>query len=540
MSHSRISALLLAMSGLPAAMHAQLTAGTQPVASQIVCPITEVQWGIGQSLPDPWWSEPKTTTTGFSLGLLVGPSTGPYTTSAMGKEMLACRWADYGKTSYGPWPTGIQLGQAQPNTHIYMMRPATDTPPETWTCPATVQVRVLTSLPAPWLGTTYQWSLSGKQQALAGGGPANMCQYSGMIPNEILYPIQTTAQAGMTGLVSNPPPAIDQLAQALLLTKAQLTAIPAKRSTSCPTTVRFEGRIGANTAGAVKYRTELNGQMSPQQTLTFTSAGEKVVKFQTQVGPDQQQSAGLSLATPHPSNVVKGEARIVMESPQNIKESNLAKYEITCTPLAPAGNLAQAAAAQGGTAPTLAAPASPPTGAPAIASVPERTGARPARAAAAAPPGTVIAPSQSRVVILRTQRVPVRVADGRTGWVQFDLAGPVEGRPTGSMTLALGRAAGSLATTMFQVSGGTGKWQQTDYHFQLEGAARDAGSASSRRFTSRLTIAGGKRTGTPSPGGVQHEDTWTVQHLADGDVLVIDDLMCQWSGTVIHCNSRPR
>jgi hypothetical protein len=393
----RIAPLLLTAIMIPQVTLAQgeLAAKTQTSASQILCPVPELQWGIGQSLPDPWWSESKNTTQGYSLGL--GSSTGPYTTQAQGKEMLACRWADYGKNSYGPWPLAVQIGAPQPaNTHIYMMRPLTNTPKETWNCPATVQVRVLTQLPAPWLGTQYQWALTGKEESIAGGAPVNMCQYSGKIPNEILYPIQTTTQAGMAGLVSNPPPAIDQLAQAFLVTKAQLTAIPARRSTSCPTTVRFEGRIGANAAGNVSYRTELNGQPSQVQTLTFTAPGEKVVKFETLVPPAQQQGGGLTLIAEAPSNVHNGQARILIQSPSGVSVSNVASYQITCTPLAPAGNLAQTPLPPEPKAPALAAPTPSSGPAPtAIAAAPQQGRTRPARisqpGAVAPAPATVAA-----------------------------------------------------------------------------------------------------------------------------------------------------
>ena len=178
-------------------------------------------------------------------------------------------------------------------------------------------------------------------------------------PNRILYPLQSVAQPGMGGIVSNPPPSIDQLKQVFLLSKAQLTAIGAKRTASCPTTVRFEGRIAANGPGTVKYRTEINGQTGPLRTLGFNAMGEKVVKFETQVDMSQQQGGSIGLTTQaQPANVVNGQARIVIESPsEGVSESNFAKYEITCTALGPAGNLSQSGAASGPAPRRVGAPA---------------------------------------------------------------------------------------------------------------------------------------------------------------------------------------
>jgi hypothetical protein len=146
---------------------------------------------------------------------------------------------------------------------------------------------------------------------------------------------------------------------------------------------------------------------------------------------------------------------------------------------------------------------------------------------------TLSASAISRVVV-RTDRFPVNIADGRAGWVEFDLAAPVGGRPTGSMTLALGPTPGSVVTTEYQISGGTLRRNETDYEFLVELAAQAPTGASARGVSSRLTLARASRT-APSPDGVQHEDTWTVQRFADGDVLVMDGLKCQWGGAGWSC-----
>lgn len=511
MMPSRIFSLLLAAPVIAGAAGAQnqVAAKTQPAASQVVCPLTELQWGIGQSLPDPWWSEPKKTTDPFNWAALIGSSFGPYTVSATGKEMLACRWADHGKTSYGAWPLPIQIGAPPPpNTHIYMMRPATNTPPETWTCPATVQVRVLSPLPPPWLGTTYQWNRTGKELSVAAGVPVNMCQYSGMIPNQILYPIQTTAQAGMTGLVSNPPPAIDQLAQAFLVTKAQLTAIPAKRSTSCPTTVRFQGRIGANAAGTVSYRTEINGETSAVKTVSFTAPGEKAVNFETQVAPALQQAGNLTLTTQaQSSNVVNGLARIVIQSPGGVPASNVASYQITCTPLAPAGNLTQAA-------PVAPEPAPAQVAAPTSTANPPRPGQQ--RFADVPPANPSYAASRGAI---RTRQVPMRLADGRSGSVEFNIT-VAGGRPTGRVVQTLGRPP---AQTVYQVSGGSVRRSAQGWEVLLQFSTTDR-NVGARPIAGRLLLT-----------GIEHEDTWRVQEMSDGDVWVIGGLTCQKSGNELVC-----
>ncbi|MGH2782365.1 MAG: hypothetical protein ACRDLA_13360, partial [Thermoleophilaceae bacterium] len=56
-------------------------------------------------------------------------------------------------------------------------------------------------------------------------------------------------------------PSIDDFKQAFVVTEAELTAIPSQRTTTCPTTVRFEGRIHVNGSGQIRYRVEENGQV---------------------------------------------------------------------------------------------------------------------------------------------------------------------------------------------------------------------------------------------------------------------------------------
>lgn len=336
-----VSPLLLAILFAPARARAQgqLAAEVEPMADQIVCPLNELEWGIAQSFPDPWYSTPQVEEEVWAPGLPTG-SPGPYTAIWMGKEMMSCRWKYFGEDSSSPYyegdPDAQNSGAYYDAWHprLYVQRPFADIPKENYPCPPTVQVKVLSSLPSPWLGTTYQWSLQEK-----GVGPGNYCLYGGPVPNEILRPVRTDYQ----DFSANPPPSIDDFKQAFAIMEAELTAIPTKKTTTCPTTVRFEGRIHVNGPGQIRYRVHENDQVGPVQIINANASGGYALAWQSQVGAPQQPAAigGLTTQT-QSANVATGQARILIESPADgVKESNIASYEITCSPLAPVGGLAQ-------------------------------------------------------------------------------------------------------------------------------------------------------------------------------------------------------
>ena len=519
MSSSRVIAILLPAFLIPVAAGAQgqITAKTRPQAAQISCPVSELEYGFAQTFPDPWYSTTVSEDSPADWGAGAN-SHGPYTVVVNGKQMLSCRWYGNASTNY-EW--------IRP---LYVVRPYVDMPEASWLCPAKLQAKVLTPLPSPWIGTTYQWSLVEKSVNQT-PPPKNVCKYVGQPPLEILYPLQATSQPGMTGLATAPPPKIDQLAQAFLVTKAQLTATPTTRTTSCPTTVRFDAHIAVNGPGTVSYRREINGQTDPLQSLNFPAAGEKVVSFQTQAAQSQQQAAGLTLTTQaQASNIVNGQARVIIQSPGGVSASNVAAYQITCTNVSSAGNLAQAGAAP--TTQPTAATLTAPQGArdPAAArTAPARTSTMPARAASA-----------SRRIEFRTQRIPVRVRDGRAGWAQFDISGETGRRATGRITLSLSARGAASGITTYQIQSGVLQQSESDYDFIIQGAARTAGETASRRFSSQLklvpTRSGGVVWNWNAPGGVTHTDSWREQTMAAGDVWVIDGLTCQWSGRDLVCS----
>lgn len=43
----------------PALAQAQLAAEVEPVADKVECPLEELEWGIAQSFPGPWYSPAK-------------------------------------------------------------------------------------------------------------------------------------------------------------------------------------------------------------------------------------------------------------------------------------------------------------------------------------------------------------------------------------------------------------------------------------------------------------------------------------------------
>ena len=326
----------------PALAQAQgrLAAEVEPMADKIECPLDELEWGIAQSFPDPWYSNTKVETEPWNPGYYT-ESPGPYTTTWMGKEMMTCRWRLYEKDSSSPYGQNTS-GQDLYYPQLYVQRPWADIPEENYPCPPTVQVKVLSSLPSPWLGTTYQWSLEEKGTGTENYGEintSNYCRYSGKIPNEILRAVKTDYQ----DFGANPPPSIDDFKQVFAVSKAELTAIPAKKTTTCPTTVRFEGRIHVNASGQVRYRVEENGQVGPLKTINATAAGGYALAWQSEVGAPQQPAAiGGLAAGPQSGNVATGRARLLIQSPSDgVSESNEASYEITCSPTAPVGGLAQ-------------------------------------------------------------------------------------------------------------------------------------------------------------------------------------------------------
>jgi hypothetical protein len=232
----------------------------------------------------------------------------------------------------GSYPGGPENGK------IYVLRPYVDIPEEDYPCPPTVGVEVLSELAPPWLGTTYPWSLTSKFPSPDYN--ANVCVYEGKRVSQVLRPLVTD----YPDFTSNPPPAIDDLKQVFAVTKAELTAIPTKKTTTCPTTVRFEGRIDVNGPGEIRYRIEENGQVGPLQTIDADAAGGYAMAWESDVsGPQKPAAIGGLVAEPKPANVAAGQARILIESPPDgVSESNVASYEITCSPLAPVGGLAQA------------------------------------------------------------------------------------------------------------------------------------------------------------------------------------------------------
>ncbi|MGH7572173.1 MAG: CARDB domain-containing protein [Gemmatimonadota bacterium] len=343
MSHDvKIVFLLLAAMAAPTDAQAQgeLTATPRPVADKIECPLDELEWGIAQSFPNPWYSTPQVESDPWNPGYYT-ESPGPYTATWMGKEMMSCRWRLYGKDSSSPYAQNTS-GQDLYYPRLYVQRPWADIPEENYPCPPTVQVKVLSSVPSPWLGTTYQWSLVEKGTGTQNYGEintSNYCGYSGPIPNEILRPVRTDYQ----DFSANPPPSIDDFTQAFAVTKAELTAIPAKKTTTCPTTVRFEGRIHVNGSGQIRYRVEQNGQVGPLETINANAAGGYALAWQSEVeAPQGPAAAGGLVIAPQPGNVATGRAQLLIESPSDgVRESNEASYEITCSPLAPVGGLAQ-------------------------------------------------------------------------------------------------------------------------------------------------------------------------------------------------------
>ncbi|HKY59712.1 MAG TPA: hypothetical protein VJP59_01765, partial [Gemmatimonadota bacterium] len=350
----KATSLALAILFAPAIARAQgqLAAEVEPMADQIVCPLDELEWGIAQSFPDPWYSNPQAEGEPWDPGYDTG-SPGPYTTTWMGKEMMSCRWQYYGKDSSSPYYEGDPDAQNSGGYYdayyprLYVQRPWADIPEENYPCPPTVQVKVLSSLPSPWLGTTYQWSLqekgTGTRRNYDGNyeeiNTSNYCVYGGPIPNEILRPVRTEYPE----FGANPPPPIDDFKQAFAVTEAELTAIPTQKTTTCPTTVRFEGRIHVNGSGQIRYRVEENGQVGPLKTINANAAGGYALAWQSEVdAPQEPAAAGGLVIAPQPGNVATGRARLLIESPSDgVTESNDASYEITCSPLAPVGGLAQ-------------------------------------------------------------------------------------------------------------------------------------------------------------------------------------------------------
>ncbi|MGH7564617.1 MAG: CARDB domain-containing protein [Gemmatimonadota bacterium] len=310
----------------PASAQNQLSAGVNPVADKIECPLEELEWGVDQSFPDPWWAGSYVET----------HATGPWTTIWKGKEMLVC---SYLTTEGDGW---LQPGLYMPPSGgdetgvIFVLRPWVEMPEENYPCPPTLQVKVLSELPSPWLGTTYPWSLVSKQSLPEYG--VNVCRYEGERARKILRPVRTD----YPDFTSNPPPSIDDLKLGFAVSKAELTAIPSKKTTTCPTTVRFEGRIHVNGPGQVRYRVEENGQVGPLQTIDAIAAGGYALAWESEVGASQKPAAIGGLTTETQSgNVATGQARILIESPDGKSESNVAGYEITCSPLAPVEGLAQ-------------------------------------------------------------------------------------------------------------------------------------------------------------------------------------------------------
>jgi phage tail-like protein len=329
-----LSLLAAVLAPVPAQAQNEITARPRPVADQIVCPVEKLEWGIAESFPDPW----------YALTYVETTANGPHTTFWMGKEMLACSYS----SPVIPGDPG----------HLRVTRPYVDMPEEDYPCPPTLEVRVLSELPEPWLGTTYPWHLVNK--AGVQDWNQNICWYEGERANWILRPVITD----YPDIAANPDPEVDDLRLLFGVTNAQLAAVPAVKTTSCPTTVRFEGNIRTSGPGEVRYRFEENGQPGPLQTLDFDAAIGRAVVFETQVGTPSRRPAAIGglAAAPQAPNVVTGQVRIVIESPDGVSESNMASYEITCSAAAAVGNLAQETPAPAGrreaAAAVRAAPAS--------------------------------------------------------------------------------------------------------------------------------------------------------------------------------------
>ncbi len=118
-----------------------------------------------------------------------------------------------------------------------------------------------------------------------------------------------TPETSPTAEISPVPPSPSPVAPAFQVTGAMLSVSPTDQPLPCITTFNFAGTISVNAPGTVTYKfVRSNGQICPDQTLTFNDASTQNVNAQWTFRLHQTQP-----------NPIQGWLKILITSPNRIE-----------------------------------------------------------------------------------------------------------------------------------------------------------------------------------------------------------------------------
>ncbi len=113
-------------------------------------------------------------------------------------------------------------------------------------------------------------------------------------------------------------------------------AVTPKISETCPTSIKFNGKITASKAGTVKYKIlGKDGEkrwMTPTKLLKFNKAGAKQISQWTHSYHKPDTSKSLAIKGSDGPKAVKGKARIIIveKSKNTVVTGGAATYDIWC------------------------------------------------------------------------------------------------------------------------------------------------------------------------------------------------------------------
>jgi hypothetical protein len=319
------------------ALAALLAPSSTVSADDLPCPVQKATWAVTTALPDPWSAEAEVGTLDSRVSAFIN-----------GREWIICRYAKDDDSPYRsvfeflPSPGGgggmYQVRISRPR-FAYVVKIQ---------CPVEqISVRLTTQVPSPWTSTTYVFHLAGSHT-----DNRMVCTYRtkehdvwGAGPSAILRPVTPDAGPGLTTNPKPSPARPSRLTTEFAVTNAALGTEAAAVRAACPATVKFQGSVTANGKGTVRYRVVHNGSAGAPKEMDFPRASSRPVVFEFEVGNDTSGSMtarrkpaapGSVTAAPVPPNRHTGWARIEILSPRGgVVRSDIASYDVTCTPRRP-------------------------------------------------------------------------------------------------------------------------------------------------------------------------------------------------------------
>lgn len=314
------------------ALAAVLAPASTVSADDLPCPVQKATWAVTTPLPDPWSAEPEVGTLASRVSAFIN-----------GRDWIICRYANDNDSQHrSVFEFLPSQGGGMYQVRISRPRFADVVKIQ---CPVEqLSARLTTPVPSPWTSTTYVFHLAGSHT-----DSRMVCTYRtekhdvwGAGPSAILRPVTPDTGPGLTGNPKPTPSGSSRLTTGFAVTNVALATERAAVRAACPATVTFQGSVTANGQGTVRYRLVHNGSASAPKEIDFPRASSRPVVFELEVGGDTSGSMsarrkpaapGSVAAAPVPANRHTGWARIEILSPRGgVLRSDIASYDVTCTP----------------------------------------------------------------------------------------------------------------------------------------------------------------------------------------------------------------